>query len=200
MKRFAVAPLLPLAAALVALGGCSNVPEMPSVLTPYRMDVRQGNFVTKEMSSQLQPGQTKDQVRFILGSPLIADLFHGDRWDYVYLLQPGRGEQQQRRLSVYFADGKLVRVDGDVVADENLAARDKLLRTPGDVIEIKSDAPAAAARDQDKASAKAAEKPAEKSEAKPEAASGDKSKGADAGRPKFKAMKLEPQMTMPGSQ
>jgi outer membrane protein assembly factor BamE len=56
-------------------------------------------------------------VRFALGTPLVADMFHADRWDYVYRFQPGRGEAQLRRLIVFFQDGKLVRVGGDVVAE-----------------------------------------------------------------------------------
>lgn len=162
MKRL-IALALPAVAALTVLGGCSSTSGITSVLTPYRMDVRQGNFVTREMSSQLKPGQTKDQVRFILGTPLINDLFHGDRWDYVYLFHPGHGEPQQRSLVVYFADGKLLRVAGDVVADESLAARDKANRPATGVIEIKAETP----------------------------------ESDEAG--KDKALKLEPQMTMPGS-
>ena len=102
---------LPLAAA------CSSVPDLTSKLTPYRIDVRQGNFVTQEMAAQLKPGQTMDQVRFILGTPLVTDLFHADRWDYVYRFQPGHGEASQRRMAVYFVDGKLARVTGDVVPE-----------------------------------------------------------------------------------
>jgi len=111
MKRLII-PVL-----LVALAGCSSTPDIASLLTPYRIDVRQGNFVTPQMVAMLKPGQTRDQVRFILGTPLLADPFHADRWDYVYRFQPGFGEVQQRRLTVYFADGKLARFDGDVLAD-----------------------------------------------------------------------------------
>lgn len=103
--------LLPFAA------GCSSVPQVTSYLTPYKIDVRQGNYVSQEMAAQLKPGQTKDQVRFILGTPLVADMFHADRWDYVYRFQSGKGEIQLRRMAVFFADGKLLRVDGDVVAN-----------------------------------------------------------------------------------
>ena len=113
MKRFAILALLP----LVALAGCSSTPDITSLLTPYRIDVRQGNFVTPQMVALLKPGQTQDQVRFILGTPLLTDPFHADRWDYVYRFQPGRGEVQQRRLTVYFAQGQLARFDGDVAAD-----------------------------------------------------------------------------------
>ncbi|OIQ90668.1 outer membrane protein assembly factor BamE precursor [mine drainage metagenome] len=109
MKRF-ILVALPLVAA------CSSAPNLTSRLTPYRIDVRQGNFVTQEMVAQLKPGQTKDQVRFILGTPLLTDIFHADRWDYVYRFQPGHGQVLERRVTVYFKDGKLARVAGDVVA------------------------------------------------------------------------------------
>lgn len=109
--------LLPLFFAMF-LGACSSVSEISSVLSPYKIDVRQGNFVTQEMVAQLKPGQTRDQVRFILGSPLVADIFHADRWDYVYRFKPGGGEVQERRLTVFFQDNQLARVAGDVVANE----------------------------------------------------------------------------------
>lgn len=113
MNRLLIA-LLPLVTA------CSSVPDVTSYLQPYKVDVRQGNMVTQEMVAQLKPGQTKDQVRFILGTPLIVDMFHSDRWDYIYRFQPGRGgEVQQRRLVVYFVDGQLAKVGGDVAAAES---------------------------------------------------------------------------------
>ena len=106
-------PLLCLLLVLPTLGGCSAVIDF---LKPYRIDVRQGNFVTQESVSQLKPGMSRDQVRFLLGTPLLNDVFHTDRWDYVYRLQPGKGEAQERRLTVVFEDGKLVRLEGDVRA------------------------------------------------------------------------------------
>ncbi len=110
--------VLPILVALSAVSGCSSTPEIPSLLTPYRIDVRQGNYVTQEMVSQLKTGQSMDQVRFILGTPLVADPFHAERWDYVYRFQPGHGEAQQRRITVYFSDGKLARITGDVMSKE----------------------------------------------------------------------------------
>lgn len=104
-----------LLAVLPLLAACASAPDVTSYLSPYRIDVRQGNYVSQEMVAQLKPGLTRDQVRFILGSPLIADMFHGDRWYYAYRFQPGRGEVQQRHLIVFFQEGKLARVDGDVV-------------------------------------------------------------------------------------
>lgn len=96
--------------------------SVTKLLDPYLVDVRQGNYVTQEMMAQLKPGMTKDQVRFILGTPLIADVFHADRWDYLYRFKPGRGEIQQRHVSVFFSEGMLVRVGGDVVAGATAGA------------------------------------------------------------------------------
>ena len=98
----------------LALAGCASAPPVQ----PYRIDIRQGNVVTQEMIGQLKPGLTKDQVKFILGSPLVADMFHSDRWDYVYHYQPGKGALQQRRLTVIFDGERLSRLAGDVVAGE----------------------------------------------------------------------------------
>lgn len=102
---------------LLLLTACSSTPDITSYLSPYRIDVRQGNFVTQDMVARLKPGMSRDQVRFALGTPLVTDMFHADRWDYVYRFQPGRGEPQMRRLVVFFTDGKLTRVGGDVVAE-----------------------------------------------------------------------------------
>jgi outer membrane protein assembly factor BamE len=75
-----------------------QVPDVTSVVTPYRIDIRQGNYITQEMVAQLKPGMSRDQVRFILGTPLVADIFHADRWDYIYSFKPGRGELQHAAL------------------------------------------------------------------------------------------------------
>jgi outer membrane protein assembly factor BamE len=98
---------------LPVLAACNPL----SPFTVYRMEIQQGNYVTQEMVSQLQPGMTKDQVRFVLGTPLLTDVFHENRWDYVYRRQRANSrEVDERRLSVYFENDKLVRVEGDVVA------------------------------------------------------------------------------------
>lgn len=104
------------------LAACSSTPDVTSLLSPYRIDVRQGNYVTQDMVARLKPGMSRDQVRFALGSPLVADMFHANRWDYVYRFEPGRGEVQLRRLVVFFEDNKLVRVGGDVVAETEASA------------------------------------------------------------------------------
>ena len=86
-------------------------------LTPYRMEIQQGNYVTQEMVAQLKPGLTRDQVRFVLGTPLVSDIFHEERWDYVFVRQRANSQEvERRRIAVFFEDGKLKRVDGDILA------------------------------------------------------------------------------------
>ena len=83
------------------------------LLTPYKMDIRQGNFVTPAMREKLKVGMTKPQVRFVLGTAMIEDVFHRDRWDYVYRLEHDRKMTDKQNLTLYFEDGKLARiVDG----------------------------------------------------------------------------------------
>ena len=101
--------------AAAALAGCSNVPRIPGI-TPYKIDIQQGNFVTQEMVAQLKPGMSREQVRTVLGTPLLADIFHADRWDYVYRKEAADGKIEERKLTVFFDGDKLVRVAGDVVA------------------------------------------------------------------------------------
>jgi outer membrane protein assembly factor BamE len=95
------------------LGGCSRVPILPG-LSPYKMDIQQGNYVTQDMVAKLKPGMTKAQVRFALGTPLVVDPFHAERWDYVYILQKGGKIVEHRRLIVLFQDDRLLRLEGDV--------------------------------------------------------------------------------------
>ncbi|WP_370691588.1 outer membrane protein assembly factor BamE [Herminiimonas sp.] len=77
------------------------------IFRPYRPDIQQGNFVSQEMVAQLKPGMTQDQVIFLLGTPLLTDVFHSDRWDYSFRLQKGNGEVTTSRVTVFFKD-KLV--------------------------------------------------------------------------------------------
>ncbi|HEX9395764.1 MAG TPA: outer membrane protein assembly factor BamE [Burkholderiales bacterium] len=105
------------AAALVLLSlaaGCGWVPRIPGV-TPYKIDIQQGNFISQEMVTQLKPGMSKEQVRSLLGTPLLTDIFHAERWDYVYWRLTPAGRRESRRLVVFFDDNKLARVGGDVV-------------------------------------------------------------------------------------
>ena len=105
---------------LALLGaGCSYVPMLG--LSPHRVDIQQGNYITQDMVAKLEPGMTKNQVRFALGTPLIADPFHADRWDYVFVQQKQGRVTQQRRVVVVFENDKLVRLEGDVAPSRDIA-------------------------------------------------------------------------------
>src|SRR5574343_159495 len=95
---------------------CAACSWKPSFINEYKIDIQKGNVLSQEAVAHLKPGHTRDQVRFLLGSPMLSDIFHQQRWDYPYRYQNGKtGQVEARRLSVFFdADGRLVRVDGDV--------------------------------------------------------------------------------------
>ncbi|TAH52608.1 MAG: outer membrane protein assembly factor BamE [Betaproteobacteria bacterium] len=109
--------LLPALVAASLLAGCS-FDSIVSKVNPYKIDVRQGNYVDQDMVAQLRKGMTREQVRFVLGTPLVVDVFRSDRWDYVYRFKPGQADAQQRVISVFFVDDKLDRVEGDVLAGD----------------------------------------------------------------------------------
>lgn len=103
-------------ATLVAthLSAC-GVPRIPGI-TPYKPEIQQGNYISQEMIAQLKPGMTREQVRFLLGTPLLTDIFHADRWDYVYWRETTEGRREQRKVALFFAEGKLSRTEGDIVS------------------------------------------------------------------------------------
>lgn len=103
--------LLSLSALLLA---CNNIGSMdfPGV---YKISIPQGNIITQEMIDQLRPGMTKRQVIFVMGTPLVRDPFHQDRWDYVYNFMPGGGVRGQERVTVFFEEDALVSFTGDFV-------------------------------------------------------------------------------------
>lgn len=92
--------------ALLALSGCT--------LKPYKIDIQQGNVVTQEMISKLRPGMTRSQVKFVMGTALVTDPFHPERWDYFYKFDKGGKPREERRLTLVFEEDKLARVLGDV--------------------------------------------------------------------------------------
>jgi outer membrane protein assembly factor BamE len=112
-----------LLAAALALGACApRDVALPQITQPYRIVIQQGNYISPEMVAQLKPGMSKEQVRFALGTPLLTDIFHSDRWDYVYYRELPGGKREQRNLSVIFEGGKLARVIGDLALGEAPAA------------------------------------------------------------------------------
>jgi outer membrane protein assembly factor BamE len=114
-----------LAAALLSvalMAGCGSVTDyFPRFLRPYRPDVQQGNVITSDMVDQLRPGMTRDQVKFMLGTPLLTDGFHPDQWDYLYYLNPRVGATQRRNLVVYFKDNRLDHFTSDPMPPESMA-------------------------------------------------------------------------------
>jgi outer membrane protein assembly factor BamE len=83
-----------------------------SACSIHKVDVQQGNVITQEMREQIKEGASKRQVSFILGTPLLADPFHRDRWDYVYSLQTGKNKPEIQRMTLFFEDDKLIRIEG----------------------------------------------------------------------------------------
>jgi len=102
------------AAAIATLAGCQSLQSSEGVggmLTPYKMEIVQGNVITSEQAAGIKPGLSRAQVRDVLGSPLLADPFHAGRWDYVFAIRRQGAEPQLRRVVVLFKDDKLESID-----------------------------------------------------------------------------------------
>lgn len=97
------------------LAACSNYSANLPSIKPYKLDIQQGNVVDSRMMMQLRPGMSRAQVRFIMGTPLLTDTFHANRWDYLYRMQKGGRVIEQRHVILEFDGDKLVRVRGDVI-------------------------------------------------------------------------------------
>lgn len=108
--------------ASAALSACSSVsdklPSVSGLVTPYKIDILQGNVVTREQVQALQPGMSRDQVKGILGSSLLSSVFHADRWDYVFTFRRQGQPPQQRRLTVFFKGDVMDRTEADELPSE----------------------------------------------------------------------------------
>lgn len=108
--------------ALVGLTGCGSTQLMAdkvtTVISPYRMDIVQGNVVTREQAARIKPGMPRTVVRDILGTSLLVSVFHADRWDYVFTLERQGAEPQTRRVTVYFENGVVQRIEADELPSE----------------------------------------------------------------------------------
>lgn len=106
----------------LALSACGSVTAPArmalAAVTPYQVEVVQGNFVSKEQIEALRPGMSRQQVREILGTPLLTDVFHENRWDYVFTLQRQGVESQRRHISLFFSGDVLDRTAGDGMPNE----------------------------------------------------------------------------------
>jgi outer membrane protein assembly factor BamE len=83
-------------------------------LKPHKIDVQQGNFLDQEAISKLKPGMTRSQVRFLLGTPLITDPFHPERWDYMFIDRKAGKLKEEQHLTLYFDGDKLIRAATDL--------------------------------------------------------------------------------------
>jgi len=108
--------------ATLATAGCGTLGDaadmIPNALDRaplvYRPTIQQGNVVSQEQVNELVPGMTKRQVKFILGTPMLSDVFHVDRWDYAYTLGEGSRPTDMQRVTVFFENDRLVRITGDL--------------------------------------------------------------------------------------
>ena len=100
----------------MAAGGCAlNDPNRSGLLEPYRIDLPQGNYVTAESVDRVEKGMTREQVRFVLGTPLLRDLFHPDRWDYLFRYRFPDGTVEQRKVTVHFRDDRVAAIEADAL-------------------------------------------------------------------------------------
>jgi outer membrane protein assembly factor BamE len=109
-------------AACLSVAGCgsfdSATRRIADSITPYKVEVVQGNFVSKEQVQALKPGMSRQQVRDMLGTPLVTSVFHAGRWDYVFTLKRHGVQEQARRLTVFFKGDVLDRFEGDEMPSE----------------------------------------------------------------------------------
>jgi outer membrane protein assembly factor BamE len=108
-------------AASLAAGGCASLQSSENflgIVTPYRLEVVQGNVVTQEQIERVKPGLTRAQVRDVMGSPLLTDPFHADRWDYVFTIRRQGAEPQQRAIVLLFDGERLKSVDAPALPSE----------------------------------------------------------------------------------
>jgi len=111
-------------AAAMLVGGCAtreqSTDSFLGLITPYRIDIVQGNAVTKEQVAQVRPGMSREQVRAILGSPMLSDPFHANRWDYLFSLRRPGTAVQRRSLVAWFEGDALKKLDApDDLPSEN---------------------------------------------------------------------------------
>jgi len=128
-------PLLLISALITT--GCSSM-RFPGV---YRIDVAQGNILTKDMVDKLRLGMTPRQVQYVMGSPMIWDTFHPGRWDYLYSLETGKGLMIQNQLTLYFENERLAKIDTARYKDPD-QLRNDLLQQMGLPVPDATDAPA----------------------------------------------------------
>lgn len=110
-------------AILLLLAGCTIVQGFS--LRPYRMNIQQGNFLEAEDIDQIEVGMTRNQVRFLIGTPMVADPFNVERWDYVFFFKVGRTRQEiSNHLTIWFEEDRVVRIDRPENLEDTQEVRD----------------------------------------------------------------------------
>ncbi len=110
------ASLLPALLVLALLGGCASADRSRSgFLEPYRFSIPQGNYLNQQMLDQVRQGMSREQVRLTIGSPLVTDIFHPDRWDYVFRFQYPNGDAELRRVTIFFKEDRVAEVKADAL-------------------------------------------------------------------------------------
>lgn len=111
-----------IAIVVAGLAGCSSFDvasnRVAGIISPYRVDIVQGNVVTREQLAVLKPGMQRAQVRDILGTALLVSVFHADRWDYVFTLKRQGVAPQSRRVTIFFKNDALERTEADELPSE----------------------------------------------------------------------------------
>ena len=124
IKSFKISSLAAITALAILLSGCSSL-RFPGV---YRIDIAQGNLITKDMVEKLKLGMSPRQVEYVMGSAMIQDTFHPDRWDYLYRLETGNGVKVENRLALYFENNRLARIDNNQYRDPDKVKNELLLQ------------------------------------------------------------------------
>ncbi|MDT8999456.1 outer membrane protein assembly factor BamE [Paucibacter sp. APW11] len=143
--RLASVGLTALTTLSALLGGCSQMPSLGSLPTvagdkvlglvrPYRVEVVQGNVLTTELVARIKPGMHRNQVRDLLGSPMLTDVFHAERWDYVFTIRRQGAEPQRRQVIAWF-DGdqlKSLETPADLPSEKEFIAGINTFKPKGD--------------------------------------------------------------------
>jgi len=114
--------IISLLSALLFIAGCE----------PHRIDIQQGNRITPENFAKLKTGMTRNQVLFILGSPLLKDEFHSERWDYIYYLKPGNNPVRKSRVTLFFDGDELAKIDDSAFTPEAYDTKSMVDESMGD--------------------------------------------------------------------
>lgn len=130
-----------LSVSVLFIGGCSTLEGLGQAIPDavsntslvYKPEIQQGNVITQEMVDKLEPGMTRRQVAFVLGTPLLVDTFHQDRWDYIYTREVGGGAGNKQSITLLFEDDVLTRIEGDfrpVPKEDPLAGKETVFSVP----------------------------------------------------------------------